>query len=73
MIRCAAVGLCVVAVIAAPAAMADPEDLEPYCTSGQVPINGECKPVPESSAPGSLPGLNPEVPLGLNPGTVPAV
>jgi hypothetical protein len=49
------------ALLSAPHAAADPEDLEPYCTSGQVPESGECLPQPDDvyidDGPG--PGIRP--------------
>lgn len=72
-----AVALAVLAVVAAcagsPAAAADPEILEPYCTSGQVPTTDACKPAPDEVYVNNAPGADPDVPLGLDPETVPDV
>lgn len=57
----------------APQAGADPDILTPNCTGGQVPETGECKPVPGDVHVDGAPGVNPEVPLGLDPENVPAV
>lgn len=61
------------ALLAAPPAGADPDDLEPTCSSGQVPQAGACKPQSNGVQTGDAPGANPEIPLGLNPESVPAV
>ena len=61
------------ALLAAPHAAADPEDLEPYCTSGQVPEPGACKPQSGDVYVDDAPGANPQIPIGLNPESVPAV
>jgi hypothetical protein len=69
-----AVGLLVAAALAAAApAGADPDDLTPYYSSGQVPTAGECKPQPGAVYTDDAPGADPGVPVGLDPGTVPAV
>lgn len=61
------------ALLLAPPAGADPDDLEPTCSSGQVPQQGECNPAPNGVQIDDAPGANPEIPLGLNPESVPAV
>jgi hypothetical protein len=61
------------ALLWAPTAGADPEDLEPYCTGGQVPETGECLLQPQSVYIDDAPGANPQMPLGLDPESVPAV
>lgn len=72
MIRMAA-GLLAAAVLTAPAAGADPNDLVPQCTGGQVPETGECKASPgEAFNPlegffGDAPGGNPNTPAVLTP------
>ncbi|HOB48427.1 MAG TPA: hypothetical protein PKK01_03825 [Mycobacterium sp.] len=74
MIRFSVSALAVAAVmLAAPQAGADPEDLEPTCTSGQVPQAGACKPPSTGDTSGSAPGADPQIPLGLTPESVPAV
>ena len=65
--------LTVAALISAPNAAADPEDWEPYCTGGQVPDTGECLLQPQSVYIDDAPGANPEMPVGLDPESVPAV
>ena len=65
--------LTVAALVSAPNAAADPEDWEPYCTGGQVPDTGECLLQPQSVYIDDAPGANPEMPVGLDPESVPAV
>ncbi|MEI7717824.1 MAG: hypothetical protein WCI78_17355 [Mycobacterium sp.] len=65
--------LLVAALTASPTAVADPEDLEPYCTGGQMPDTGECLLQPQSVYIDDATGANPQVPTGLDPGSVPAV
>ena len=77
MIRLSTAGLLALALLAVPTlgptAAADPQDLEPYCTSGQVPTTGECQPQPGEVYTDNAPGADPQLPLGLDPGSVPAV
>jgi len=54
-------------------AAADPTDLEPYCTGGQMPAAGECLLQPQSVYIDDAPGANPQIPTGLDPGSVPDV
>lgn len=61
------------ALLFAPISAADPQDLEPYCSSGQVPTAGQCKPLPGQTQVNEAPGANPDVPVGLDPESVPAV
>jgi hypothetical protein len=64
-----------VGLLTAPTAAADPDDRLPYCTSGQTPTAGECKPVPGFAPsqsgvgvnPGIGVGVDPKIPTGLNP------
>lgn len=73
MIRVSLAGFFAAALLAAPTAAADPQDLEPYCTAGQVPATGQCKPLPGDVYTDDAPGADPQLPLGLDPGSVPAV
>lgn len=62
----------VLAVLTAPAAVADPNILVPNCTSGQVPEAGQCNATPEAANPldgvfGDAAGGNPNVQVGLTP------
>ena len=60
-------------LVGAPIAAADPDDWVPFCTAGQIPEPGECLPAPNSVYIDDAPGANPEIPLGLNPESVPAI
>lgn len=69
----AAFGMAVagVAGVVAPAA-ADPADLVPYCSGDQTPMDDNCRLSPSQHyTHGS--GVDPEVPVGVNPGAEPAV
>ena len=72
-IRISVAGVLAVAMLTAPAAGADPADLEPYCTGGQEPTTGECLPQPGGVYTDNAPGADPNVPLGVDPESVPAV
>lgn len=73
MMRLALAALAISAVAGAPVAGADPQDLEPYCTGGQVPAAGECLPPPGDVSVDSAGGANPGIPVGVNPESVPEV
>ena len=77
MIRLSRAGFFAVALLAVPTlgptAAADPQDLVPYCTGGQVPTTGECKQAPGGVYTDNAPGADPQLPMGLDPGSVPAV
>ena len=67
-----AAGLLVAAALTAPGASANPDITDPYCTGGQTPLFGQCKPQPTD--PDRLTtGLDPEVGIGLNPEDFPAI
>ena len=74
-----AVALTAVALAGAPAAVADPQNLEPECSSGQVAQAGECTPevigrVGGRNIPlGNFPGANPNIPPGLTPTNLPVL
>lgn len=68
-----AVLLVLATLLGAPNAAADPENLEPYCTSGQIPVFGECKAAPNEAHINDAPGANPGVAVGLDPESVPAI
>ncbi len=58
------------ALIAAPAAAADPQDLVPYCSGDQTPMDNNCRSMPHQVfTHGS--GVDPELPSGLDPGNEP--
>lgn len=63
--------LAAAAVLGAPDALADPEDLLPWCSGDQTPIDTNCKPMPHQLFTDDAVGANPEVPLGTNPGVEP--
>ena len=72
--RLTAAGLLVVAsLLGAASASADPEILAPYCTGGQEPVYGECKPAPDEAYINDAPGADPEVALGVDPELVPVI
>ena len=68
----AAVLLTAAALLAAPHAAADPEDLLPYCSGDQTPMDNNCRPMAHQEVTHGS-GLDPELPSGLTPGNVPAV
>lgn len=63
--------LSAVALIAAPAAVADPQDLVPYCSGDQTPMDNNCREMAHQVfTHGS--GVDPELPRGVDPGNEPA-
>jgi hypothetical protein len=72
MTRIVAAGLMVAAaLIGAPHAVADPDQLVPYCSGDQTPMDTNCRPMPHQVFTEDAPGANPDVPLGTNPGEEP--
>jgi hypothetical protein len=65
--------LTVAAVLGAPQASADPQDLVPYCSGDQTPMDSNCRPSAYQVFHDDAPGANPDVPIGLDPGSEPAV
>lgn len=64
--------LAAAALIAAPHAAADPEDLVPYCSGDQTPMDNNCREMAHQVfTHGS--GLDPDLPTGLDPGNAPVV
>jgi hypothetical protein len=61
------------ALIAAPQAAADPDQLVPYCSGDQTPMDTSCRPMPHEVFTDNAPGANPDVPLGTNPDVEPIV
>ena len=59
------------AVLGAPNAQADPEDLVPYCSGDQTPMDNNCRQMAHQVFTHDAPGANPEVGLGTNPGVQP--
>ncbi len=60
------------ALLSAPAASANPDITDPYCTGGQTPLFGQCKMQPDDPNL-SAGGLDPEVAMGLDPELFPAI
>jgi hypothetical protein len=62
--------LTAVALIAAPTAVADPQDLVPYCSGDQTPMDDNCRQMSHQVfTHGS--GVDPELPSGVDPGNEP--
>ncbi|BBY82037.1 hypothetical protein H7I53_10415 [Mycolicibacterium pulveris] len=59
--------LATVALIAAPSAAADPQDLVPYCSGDQTPIDNNCRPMAHQTVTHDGAGLDPNLPSGLDP------
>ena len=57
------------ALIAAPHAAADPQDLVPYCSGDQTPMNDNCRQMPDQIVTHEGSGVAPNLPYGLNPGS----
>jgi hypothetical protein len=58
------------ALIAVPHAAADPQDLVPYCSGDQTPMDNNCRQMPHQVfTHGS--GVDPELPSGVDPGNEP--
>ncbi len=56
------------AISTAPCAAADPDNLVPWCSGDQTPMDNNCKVAPSQVfTHDDGPGANPEIPLGLNP------
>jgi hypothetical protein len=60
-----------VVLVGAPQAAADPDQLVPYCSGDQTPMDASCRPMPHQVFTEDAPGANPDVPLGTNPGEQP--
>jgi hypothetical protein len=61
------------ALLGAPVAHADPEDLVPYCSGGQTPDLDNCKQGPHRyDGPGTS-GTDPQIGTGTDPGLQPVV
>ncbi len=59
--------LATAALVAAPHAAADPNDLLPYCSDDQTPMDNNCRLMPEQGFPHEGTGVNPDLPYGLDP------
>jgi hypothetical protein len=61
------------AVIGAPHAAADPQDLVPYCSGDQTPLDNNCRQMPHQIVTHDGIGVDPNLPYGLDPGSEPVV
>lgn len=61
------------AMIAAPHAAADPQDLVPYCSGDQTPMDDNCRPMAHQIYTHDGSGVDPELPSGLDPGNEPVI
>ena len=65
----AAAAVVAAALVHAPTAVADPEDLVPWCSGDQTPTDSNCRVAPSQVfTHDHNPGANPQVPVGLDPG-----
>jgi hypothetical protein len=62
-----------VTLFAAPTAGADPQDLVPYCSGDQTPMDSNCRTSSSQVFTHAPSGVSPDVPYGLTPGEPPAV
>ena len=60
-------------LIAAPHAAADPQDLVPYCSGDQTPMDTNSRQVPHQIFTHEGTGVDPNLPYGLDPGSEPVV
>ncbi|OBI80115.1 hypothetical protein A5663_18035 [Mycobacterium sp. E740] len=58
------------ALLAAPHAAADPQDLVPYCSGDQTPIDDNCQPIAHQEFTHG-PGFDPDLSSGLDPSNEP--
>lgn len=58
------------ALLTAPHAAADPEDLVPYCSGDQTPMDDNCRPMAHQEFTHG-PGLDPDLSSGLDPSNQP--
>ncbi|OFJ55666.1 hypothetical protein [Mycolicibacterium grossiae] len=74
---CAATCAAAAAILAAaPPAAADPQDLVPYCSGDQTPMDSACRVAPSqvfTHPESGRSGVSPDLPYGLNPGEQPAI
>ena len=61
------------ALIVAQHAAADPQDLVPYCSGDQTPMDDNCRPMPHQIFTHEGTGTSPDLPSGVDPGSVPVV
>jgi hypothetical protein len=60
-------------LIAVPHATADPQDLVPYCSGDQTPMDTNCRQMPHQIFTHEGSGVDPNLPYGLDPGSEPVV
>jgi hypothetical protein len=60
-------------LVAAPHAAADPEDLVPYCSGDQTPMDSNCRPMPHQHFTDEGSGVSPHLPSGLDPANEPVI
>jgi hypothetical protein len=58
-------------LVAAPQAGADPEDLLPYCSGDQTPMDNNCRPMSHQVFTHEGTGTNPNLPSGPDPANQP--
>ena len=61
------------ALIAAPHAVADPQDLVPYCSGDQTPMDDNCRPMAHQIYTHEGTGTDPDLPSGDDPGNEPVI
>ena len=59
-------------LVAAPQASADPQDLVPYCSGDQTPMDNNCRTMAHQEFTHSS-GLDPNLPTGLDPANEPVI
>lgn len=60
-------------LIAAPHAAADPQDLVPYCSGDQIPMDDNCRSMAHQIFTHDGSGVDPDLPTGFDPGAVAVV
>jgi hypothetical protein len=61
----------VATLIAAPRAAADPQDLVPYCSADQTPMDDNCRQTAHQLLTHVGSGVDPGLPSGVDPGNEP--
>jgi hypothetical protein len=60
-------------LIAAPDAAADPQDLVPYCSGDQTPMDDNCRSMAHQILTHDGSGVDPDLPTGLDPANEPVI
>ena len=60
-------------LVAAPQAAADPQDLVPYCSGDQTPMDNNCRPMAHQEFTHGGSGTSPNLPSGLDPANEPVI